>query len=59
VRAEDGAAIAWSGSTTRNVMRIIDGLFVYLLGAIAVWASDRNQRFGDRVAGTLVVRKSR
>ena len=29
---------------------------MYLVAAIAVWTSPRNQRIGDRVAGTVVVK---
>jgi uncharacterized RDD family membrane protein YckC len=43
-------------SLVRSLLRIIDGLFVYLVGAILVWRSDMKQRFGDRVAKTVVVR---
>jgi uncharacterized RDD family membrane protein YckC len=42
----------------RNILRIVDGLFVYLVGAILVWKSDKRQRLGDRVAHTVVVRAS-
>ena len=38
-------------------MRIIDGLFAYLVVFIAVLASQKNQRLGDMLANTLVVRK--
>lgn len=41
----------------RTVLRIIDGLFVYLVAFITVLASQKNQRFGDMAAHTLVVRK--
>ncbi|MDO8670785.1 MAG: RDD family protein [Dehalococcoidia bacterium] len=39
----------------RNLMRIVDGLFLYLVGVIAVSRSPWKQRVGDRVAGTFVV----
>jgi uncharacterized RDD family membrane protein YckC len=38
-------------------LRIIDGLFFYLVAFVAVLASGKNQRLGDMVANTLVVRK--
>jgi uncharacterized RDD family membrane protein YckC len=38
------------------VLRIVDGIVFYLVAAIAVWTSDRKQRIGDRVAGTIVIR---
>jgi uncharacterized RDD family membrane protein YckC len=43
----------------RNLMRVLDALpFAYLLGGMSVLSSPLMQRFGDRVAGTLVVRQT-
>jgi len=43
----------------RNLMRVFDALpFAYLAGGISVLSSPLTQRFGDRVAGTLVVREA-
>lgn len=43
----------------RNLMRVVDALpFAYLVGGIAAMSSPLMQRFGDRVAGTLVVRQT-
>ncbi len=43
----------------RNLMRVFDALpFAYLVGGISVLSSPIMQRFGDRVAGTLVVRET-
>src|SRR5499427_3644991 len=43
----------------RNLMRVFDALpFAYLAGGISVLSSPLMQRFGDRVAGTLVVRQT-
>ena len=53
----DGSPISWSESVVRNLLRIIDSLFVYLVGAILVWTSPRKQRLGDRVAHTVVIRR--
>jgi uncharacterized RDD family membrane protein YckC len=53
----DGAPITWSTALVRNLLRIVDGLFFYLVGAILVWRSPLRQRLGDRVAGTIVVRR--
>jgi hypothetical protein len=40
-------------------MRVVDTLpFAYLVGGISVLSSPLMQRFGDRVAGTLVVRQT-
>jgi uncharacterized RDD family membrane protein YckC len=56
VTKDDGGSIGWSESAIRNVLRIVDGLFFYLIAAIFVWASDNRKRLGDRVAGTVVLR---
>jgi uncharacterized RDD family membrane protein YckC len=53
---ESGEPIDWQASIVRNIMRIIDGFFFYLVGAIAVWVSKKKQRLGDMAAKTLVVR---
>ena len=52
----DGAALDWQASVVRNVLRIIDGLFFYLVAAIVVWVSKGKQRIGDMAAKTHVVR---
>ncbi len=53
----DGSPISWSESVIRNLLRIIDGLFDYLVGAILIWTSPLRQRLGDRAAKTVVVRR--
>jgi uncharacterized RDD family membrane protein YckC len=57
VRETDGAPIDYGEAAVRTVLRIIDGLFDYLIGAIFIWTSDKKQRLGDRVAHTVVVSK--
>ncbi|MDF2572983.1 MAG: hypothetical protein K0R55_4587 [Sporomusa sp.] len=52
----DGTPCDLSAAAIRTACRIIDGLFVYLVAAIFVWTSYRNQRLGDRVADTMVVK---
>jgi uncharacterized RDD family membrane protein YckC len=54
---EDGSAPDWQTSIVRTLLRIVDGFFFYLIGAILVWTSPTNQRLGDKVAKTLVVKK--
>jgi uncharacterized RDD family membrane protein YckC len=54
---DDGSPLTWTGSLLRNVLRIVDGLFFYLVGAILVWTSAKRQRLGDRVGHTVVVRR--
>ncbi|MBC7255883.1 MAG: RDD family protein, partial [Chloroflexi bacterium] len=44
-------------SLIRNLLRIVDGLFGYIVGAIIVASSPTKQRLGDKVAGTFVVGK--
>ena len=56
VKLEGGAPLDWQASIVRNVLRLVDGLFFYLVGAIVVWTSDKKQRLGDKVAATVVVR---
>lgn len=55
VRTEDGGSIDYSNSLIRNVLRVIDGLFFYLVGAVFIFLSDEQQRLGDRVGDTVVV----
>lgn len=54
---EDGSAPDWQTSIVRTLLRIVDGLFFYLIGAILVWTSPTKQRLGDKVAKTLVIKK--
>lgn len=56
VKLDAGAPVDWQASIVRNVLRLVDGLFFYLVGAIVVWNSGKKQRLGDRIAGTVVVR---
>ncbi|MDI6903633.1 MAG: RDD family protein [Methanocellales archaeon] len=54
---EDGSPCDLSASFIRNILRIIDGIAVYLVGAIFIARSDKKQRLGDRVASTIVIKK--
>ena len=53
---ENGEAMDWGAVIIRNLLRIIDGIAFYLVGAIVVWVSKKRQRLGDMAAKTLVVR---
>jgi len=54
---EDGATPPGVGAALiRTLLRIVDGLFAYLVGFIIVLASDRRVRLGDMAAKTQVVR---
>jgi len=57
IREDTGEAPGLKAATIRTVMRIVDGLLSYLVAFIAVLASQKNQRLGDMLAHTLVVRK--
>jgi uncharacterized RDD family membrane protein YckC len=52
---EGGEPLDWQASIIRNILRIVDGFFFYLVGAIVVWVSKKKQRLGDMAAHTLVV----
>lgn len=52
---EAGEQISWGKSIERNLMRIVDGFFFYLVGFVAILASKNNQRLGDIVCKTYVV----
>jgi uncharacterized RDD family membrane protein YckC len=60
----DGSPISWKEAIVRNLLRIIDLLPMpflmvpYLLAALLVWTSPKQQRLGDLVARTVVVRRS-
>jgi Predicted membrane protein/domain len=51
----DGRPLTWKQVIIRNLLRIIDGLFGYLVAAIFVWNSPWRQRFGDMAAKTSVI----
>ncbi len=57
VREDTGRVPGIGAAAIRTVLRIVDGLFSYLVAFIAVLASSKNQRLGDMAAHTLVVRK--
>jgi len=53
---QSGRPIGLFESMARNLIRIIDMLpGFYLVGAVCIFATRRQQRLGDMVAGTLVV----
>jgi uncharacterized RDD family membrane protein YckC len=52
-----GRAISFVESLARNLVRFVDYLpSFYTVGVVAIFLSRQNQRLGDMVAGTLVVR---
>jgi uncharacterized RDD family membrane protein YckC len=55
VRRLDGNGIGLSKSLVRNLSRVVDAIGVYLVGFLIANFSDRKQRLGDHLAGTVVV----
>lgn len=56
VTRPDGRAISWQQSVLRNACRIIDGQLYNGIGLFVIVFSADEQRIGDLVAETLVVR---
>jgi uncharacterized membrane protein SpoIIM required for sporulation len=53
-----GGGVDLGASAARNLVRFVDFLpFGYFVGMVSVIANARNQRLGDLVAGTIVVRE--
>lgn len=60
VASADGTALSLGAVTLRTLMRLIDFLpAAYAVGAISIAVSGRNQRLGDVVADTVVIRDRR
>ena len=57
VREDGGGVPGFKAALIRSLLRVVDGLFGYLVGFVAVVASEKNQRLGDMAARTLVVRE--
>ncbi len=56
VRESDGRAPGTKAAVLRTLMRIVDSIGSYLVAFVAALVSDKNQRLGDMVKKTLVVR---
>lgn len=55
---DGGQPIGLLASATRNLLRIVDWLpSGYLVGVVSILVSAKNQRLGDIVAGSIVVRE--
>jgi len=53
----DGTRASGGAIATRTLLRLVDGLLVYLVGLVCVLATgERRQRIGDLAADTTVVR---
>lgn len=51
-----GAAPTWGQAIIRTLLRVVDGMFGYLVAFVSVLVSGKRQRLGDMAAKTLVVR---
>ena len=57
VRAEEGRTPGLARGALRNLLRLVDGLPAFnIVGILLIQRSPERARFGDRVAGTRVVR---
>lgn len=54
---DDGSPVRFLTSAIRNVLRLIDIQFFYMVGIVSILVTGKNQRVGDLAAGTLVVRE--
>lgn len=59
VISEQGTRITIQQSAKRNFARLIDGIAVYIVGMQIVRKSPLFQRYGDKVAQTVVIRHYR
>jgi len=56
VRSGTGGRITGRAAFMRNVVRVLEGLTLYIGSAFLVLVTKRSQRLGDLFAGTIVVR---
>ena len=56
VLKDDGSPPGWGGSAVRNLLRVVDGLCLYIVGLVTMIATKKKQRVGDLAASTVVVR---
>lgn len=56
VVTEDGSPLELVDAAVRNLLRFIDAILFYLVGAIVIFVTADDQRLGDVAADTLVVR---
>jgi uncharacterized RDD family membrane protein YckC len=57
VVGEDGEHVTIGAAIVRNLLRLVDALFFYLVAFVFAVTSTRGQRLGDRAAHTVVVRR--
>lgn len=54
----DSQRSSWAASAIRNLLRVVDGIGFYLIGALVACCSKFRRRIGDLCAGTYVVEGS-
>ena len=52
---EDGGDCDYTASIVRNLLRIVDGQFMYIVGIAVILITDEGQRVGDIAGSTVVV----
>jgi uncharacterized RDD family membrane protein YckC len=58
VKTTEGEKIGLKHSLIRNLLRAVDEeISLYLIGVISILVTDKSQRVGDKVAGTIVVKE--
>ena len=50
-----GGKATFNQALMRNILRLVDFLVFYIVGIILILKSDKKQRLGDRIAGTVVL----
>jgi uncharacterized RDD family membrane protein YckC len=57
VRSVEGARCGFGRALVRNLLRLVDGIGVYLVALVATLVTKRKQRVGDLAAHTVVTRE--
>ncbi|MFB6208041.1 MAG: RDD family protein [Candidatus Nanohaloarchaea archaeon] len=57
VVTENGGEPGYQESAIRNVLRLIDALFLYVVGLAVIMMTEHDQRIGDLAAKTVVVKE--
>lgn len=57
IRADEGGQPGLARSALRNILRLVNGLPAFnIVGIVLILRSPQRARFGDRIAGTRVIR---
>jgi len=55
LNASDAGRLTYRQALVRNLLRFVDALAIYLVGAIVIMVTSRRQRLGDLAAGSIVM----